>query len=626
MIIESPIDYEMVTLKMLYTPKAAIDIMASRLPVPSQDDFLAQSSPPSNLVASNPSGVVQSSHLGSSARQELVHAGSSDSLADWLDGYRLLSHRPAPQEPTAIPPPGVYSLDHAYSPSRNQLQPSVFSPTGDHRHYQTNRGPAQGETGIVHDTPSALGREASLVPAFVSSLFPNYSTARGVEGVAPSAANTLAPRPQEASADVFSRSFTVSLVDANTPHHAILEVLPIKQYHSLELVCLKYIKDSQMFAFSFADIREAIDAINKFRGSHPEWRIAPAAAADIAAITRVSDFVQASPQGVFCLCVHVPQRLRDSFNEDLIKSLTDCFGEVEQFLDFLFDVTPGESPPLPLQSTFGQQSPVTPHDGISGGFETSPNMDWRARINFGYAFVNFVDPSDIIAFYMAVVGKSWPGIQSSEEPVKICYAVIQGKDNLVNRFRNSNVMTRPDDQRPKLFHTRGPFAGMEAPFPPPNDRNKLRRSVANTAQQGVYTNGPRTHATTPRHRRNRPNAQSLSETMHSRTLNRGSHYSVGRSSPQHISTDSTLVLHGNQTVRHSRTQSLFQNVPSGLPFAGTGRSLGHTRGQSMQQHFSPMSLSAASVAPSVRHSWGPQSSSQQPSSPETASPFTWENN
>jgi hypothetical protein len=39
----------------------------------------------------------------------------------------------------------------------------------------------------------------------------------------------------------------------------------------------------------------------------------------------------------------------------------------------------------------------------------------------------------------------------------------------------------------QLFYTDGPRAGLEAPFPAPNDATKLRRSVASTHQQGMIT-------------------------------------------------------------------------------------------------------------------------------------------
>lgn len=54
----------------------------------------------------------------------------------------------------------------------------------------------------------------------------------------------------------------------------------------------------------------------------------------------------------------------------------------------------------------------------------------------------------------------------------------------MSKFRNSSVMTRHREERPRLFHIDGPRAGSEAPFPGPNDASKLRRSVASTNQQG----------------------------------------------------------------------------------------------------------------------------------------------
>ncbi|KAJ5559121.1 hypothetical protein N7461_003093 [Penicillium sp. DV-2018c] len=651
----------------------AIDIMARQLPASSQDDSSAQSSSPENLTAFNrPRAFVQPSDMGSSTGQQLVGAGGN-SLAGWLDRYQSLLDRPMPQEATASPTSYVHSR-HAACPPRagqTQWQSLPFSPTSDHGYFQTTPTPAQGAIGNVKRTPTTLDYEASLVPEFVLNLFPTHPTVQGAESSAPFTANTLAPRPQEAGVDVYARSFVVSSVDPATPHHTILEILPIKQYHSLRLVCLKYIADNHMFALSFGVLPEAIDAMNKFQGSNPGWRIRAAAHHDIAAITRVSEFIRESPQGLFGICVHVPpERSRDPYIEDFIKDVTGSFGAMDQFVDFLFEVTPGESPSPPLPSTFFQQRPVTPHECNSGAPETLPNigegkvdpneqiirlariergldvrttmqvmevvnrtsrgaydflylrMEWRAHVNFGYAFVNFVDPLDIIDLYTAIAGKKWPGVQFAEDPVKICYAMVQGKDNLVNRFRNSNVMTRPHDERPKLFHTSGPLAGSEAPFPSPNDRNRLRRSVASTAQHGVYVNGSRGQITTgPRHKRNRSNTPNTSATMNSRTSNR---VTAGQSSSQNISTDSPLVLCGNQTICDSADQSLFQNVPSGSPSAGAERSLRHSWGHSSVENLGVMSFSAGFAASPVRHSWGPQSTAQELSSAEDTFLSTWE--
>ena len=80
---------------------------------------------------------------------------------------------------------------------------------------------------------------------------------------------------------------------------------------------------------------------------------------------------------------------------------------------------------------------------------------------------------------------------------------IQGKKELVNKFRNSSVMLVEPSYRPKVspgrfvpsgasadaiqvFATgKGPNAGNEVEFPRPNDPVKLRRSIANTNNNGM---------------------------------------------------------------------------------------------------------------------------------------------
>ncbi|KAJ5753831.1 uncharacterized protein N7511_007984 [Penicillium nucicola] len=110
-------------------------------------------------------------------------------------------------------------------------------------------------------------------------------------------------------------------------------------------------------------------------------------------------------------------------------------------------------------------------------------MDFNHGCNVGYAFINFGDPMDILDLIMARHGKTWPEC-ISEKKAQISYAALQGKDALISKFRNSHVMTRPAGERPRLFHIGGPRSGSDAPFPPPNDASKLRRSVASTTQQG----------------------------------------------------------------------------------------------------------------------------------------------
>ena len=81
-------------------------------------------------------------------------------------------------------------------------------------------------------------------------------------------------------------------------------------------------------------------------------------------------------------------------------------------------------------------------------------------------------------------------------------SAIQGKDCLVQKFRNSSVMLEHPSFRPKVgqslidsilrtncdikvFHVGGgPLTGQEDVFPEPDNKSKMRRSVENAAQVG----------------------------------------------------------------------------------------------------------------------------------------------
>jgi hypothetical protein len=93
-------------------------------------------------------------------------------------------------------------------------------------------------------------------------------------------------------------------------------------------------------------------------------------------------------------------------------------------------------------------------------------MDFKNRCNVGYAFINFVDIKAVISFAEKVVGKKWTRFNSD----KICtlsYANIQGRDSLIEKFKNSSVMLEDPSYRPKIFYTSGELKGQEEPFPPP---------------------------------------------------------------------------------------------------------------------------------------------------------------
>ncbi|KAA1078154.1 hypothetical protein PGT21_029502 [Puccinia graminis f. sp. tritici] len=107
-------------------------------------------------------------------------------------------------------------------------------------------------------------------------------------------------------------------------------------------------------------------------------------------------------------------------------------------------------------------------------------MDFKARLNVGYAFINFLSVENVLKFAKAKLGVKW-GVFLSEKTVQMCYASIQGKENLIEKFRNSAIMEEEESFRPKIYHSSGPLMGLPEPFPHANDLQRKARSQANAA-------------------------------------------------------------------------------------------------------------------------------------------------
>ncbi|KAE8145548.1 meiosis protein MEI2 [Aspergillus avenaceus] len=113
-------------------------------------------------------------------------------------------------------------------------------------------------------------------------------------------------------------------------------------------------------------------------------------------------------------------------------------------------------------------------------------IDFANNCNVGYAFINFEDPIDIIDFVTMRAGRTW-NCFNSDKVAEVSYATIQGKDCLVQKFRNSSVMLEHPSFRPKIFHTgAGPLAGTEDRFPGPDNPSKMRRSIENAEHVGLF--------------------------------------------------------------------------------------------------------------------------------------------
>ncbi|KAK4773544.1 hypothetical protein SAY87_028563 [Trapa incisa] len=91
-------------------------------------------------------------------------------------------------------------------------------------------------------------------------------------------------------------------------------------------------------------------------------------------------------------------------------------------------------------------------------------IDFKNKCNVGYAFINMIDPSQIIPFYEAFNRKKWEKF-NSEKVASLAYARIQGKPALIAHFQNSSLMNEDKRCRPILFNTEGPNAGDQVPFP-----------------------------------------------------------------------------------------------------------------------------------------------------------------
>lgn len=76
----------------------------------------------------------------------------------------------------------------------------------------------------------------------------------------------------------------------------------------------------------------------------------------------------------------------------------------------------------------------------------------------------------VVSFFENRVGKRWK-LFNSDKKCSLSYANIQGKETLIKKFKNSQVMEEDDTYRPKLFYTRGLNKGKEEPFPKPDDNN-----------------------------------------------------------------------------------------------------------------------------------------------------------
>ncbi|MCJ1337092.1 hypothetical protein MMC09_002371 [Bachmanniomyces sp. S44760] len=113
-------------------------------------------------------------------------------------------------------------------------------------------------------------------------------------------------------------------------------------------------------------------------------------------------------------------------------------------------------------------------------------IDFANNCNVGYAFINFEDVGDrpLSPQEQGTVGIVTTVIRLQKY---LMLVPIQGKDCLVQKFRNSSVMLEHPSFRPKIFLTGiDSNAGEEDVFPGADNPSKMRRSIENAEHVGLF--------------------------------------------------------------------------------------------------------------------------------------------
>lgn len=115
-------------------------------------------------------------------------------------------------------------------------------------------------------------------------------------------------------------------------------------------------------------------------------------------------------------------------------------------------------------------------------------LDFKNKCNMGYAFINMIDPLQIVTFHKSINGKKWEKFHSGKVAC-LAYARIQGKAALIAHFQESSLMNEDKCCHPILFTTDGPNAGCREPFPlSPNIHSRRHKNRCNTNTTEVNEN------------------------------------------------------------------------------------------------------------------------------------------
>ncbi|KAG5731969.1 Meiosis protein mei2 [Termitomyces sp. T112] len=157
-------------------------------------------------------------------------------------------------------------------------------------------------------------------------------------------------------------------------------------------------------------------------------------------------------------------------------------------------------------------------------------MDFQNGCNVGYAFVNFITVQDLLTFAKKKLGQKW-NMFSSEKVLQMSYANYQGKEALVEKFKNSCIMDEQEAWRPKIFYSDpGPEQGLPEPFPAPTHIRRKERSAFNRG--ALYVPGVGRGSSPPgsiAHTRRLEDTRTKNTDRHSQSSTPGSYTPSGNS-------------------------------------------------------------------------------------------------
>lgn len=81
-------------------------------------------------------------------------------------------------------------------------------------------------------------------------------------------------------------------------------------------------------------------------------------------------------------------------------------------------------------------------------------IDFKNKCNLGYAFVNFKCAKTTAAFYKEFHKQRWEEF-NSRKVCEVTYARVQGKDAMVDHFKNSRFPCENEEYLPLVFDTEG---------------------------------------------------------------------------------------------------------------------------------------------------------------------------